>query len=186
MGQVLTYIKSDKEIAELDAKYEQKFAVIEKQQENFMAHVTEKMSEYALMQKMNLDRQIVFETKTASDMKFVKKSFLEIEETFHTFFQEFDLQVALQQKRIEAENEQKGFLDKKRNFDSVQEKTENLHEGQCNSFPNSEQDEDVCREFFERAKKKKMNYTHPIITEEQEFSSESISSENKGEKIQNE
>lgn len=186
MGQVLTYIKSDKQIAELDAKYEQKFAVIERQQENLMAHFTEKMSEYALMQKMNLDRQIVFETKTASDMKFVKKSFLEIEETFHTFFQEFDLQVALQQKRIEAENEQKEFSKKKRTFDSAQEKTENLHEAQCDSFPNSQQDEDVCIEFFERAKKKKMNYTHPIITEEQEFSSESISSENKGEKIQNE
>jgi hypothetical protein len=183
MGQVLTYIKSDKQIAELDAKYEQKFAVMEKQQENLMAHFTEKMSEYALMQKMNLDRQIVFETKTASDMKFVKKSFLEIEETFHTFFQEFDLQVALQNKRIEAENEQKSLSDKKRTFDSTEEKTENLHEAQCDSFPNSQQDEDICKEFFERAKKKRVNHIQTIITEEQEFSSESISSENKGDKI---
>lgn len=108
MGQIVSFyldnIKSEeKQQNELCLKtdtLQEKISLLESQYAELKTQFEYQLNQCQLMQKMNVDRQMVYEKSNNEQLKYIKKSLSEIADTFEHFFQEYDLQLGLQNKKI--------------------------------------------------------------------------------------
>lgn len=80
---------------------QEKISLIESKYAELKTQFEYQMNQSQLMQKMNVDRQMVYEKSNNEQLKYIKKSLSEIADTFEHFFQEYDLQLGLQNKKID-------------------------------------------------------------------------------------
>lgn len=165
MGQIASFYFNAQEHNELRLKtdsLQQQITALESQQAELKKELEYQINHAQLMQKMSVDRQIVFEKSNNSQLKYIKKSLSEVADTFENFFQEYDLQLRLQDKKLQDMS-----LNLLHKLGYNEGESQLLEDSTCftNSKRNLEQDsfEEQLTSDSPKIKKIKNEEYHPLI-----------------------